>query len=250
MKIIAWNLNHRAARRTIPTWISDAIAEQRPDAVVLTEYVLGPDHVSFLERLAAAGLAYHALTPRVGHSNQVLIAAGEPLDDGDLRAPALHTDVPPNFLHVRLRASDVEVIGFRMPAFDGADRPRKRETWEWLLEVLASVRPRPAVIVGDFNTAPGDSVGDCGDCLERLVAAGWHHARPDAGYSWRPANGGAGRQIDHAFHTESLRAMRVNYSWDFQAYGEDAASGKVGRPDHAMLTVKVVAAAGPLLGTS
>ena len=33
MTIVSWNLNHRAARRPIPTWISEAIAAQAPDFV-------------------------------------------------------------------------------------------------------------------------------------------------------------------------------------------------------------------------
>jgi hypothetical protein len=51
MKLLAWNLNHRAARRRIPSWIATAINEQAPDVLVLTEYVEGPDHDSFLATL-------------------------------------------------------------------------------------------------------------------------------------------------------------------------------------------------------
>jgi hypothetical protein len=42
MKLLAWNLNHRAAPRRIPSWIAIAINEQAPDVLVLTEYVEGP----------------------------------------------------------------------------------------------------------------------------------------------------------------------------------------------------------------
>ena len=38
MKLLAWNLNHQAARRQIPSWIAAAINEQAPDILVLTEF--------------------------------------------------------------------------------------------------------------------------------------------------------------------------------------------------------------------
>jgi hypothetical protein len=53
MKLLSWNLNHRAARRRIPSWIATAIDEQAPDVLVLTEYVEGPDHDFFLATLNA-----------------------------------------------------------------------------------------------------------------------------------------------------------------------------------------------------
>jgi hypothetical protein len=52
MKLLAWNLNHRAARRQIPSWIAAAINEQAPDILVLIEY-----HDLFLDTLKARGLS-------------------------------------------------------------------------------------------------------------------------------------------------------------------------------------------------
>jgi hypothetical protein len=49
VKILTWNLNHRAARRSIPIWVSRAIVAEAPDVVVLTEYVAGADHDRFLD---------------------------------------------------------------------------------------------------------------------------------------------------------------------------------------------------------
>ena len=44
VRLLAWNVNHRMRPRHIPTWVAEIIGEQRPDIVVLTEYVEGPDH--------------------------------------------------------------------------------------------------------------------------------------------------------------------------------------------------------------
>ena len=66
MKLLAWNLNHRAARRQIPSWIAAAINEQAPDILVLTEYVEGPDHDFFLASLNANGLSEFSCSTRSG----------------------------------------------------------------------------------------------------------------------------------------------------------------------------------------
>jgi hypothetical protein len=80
MKLLAWNLNHRAARRQIPSWIAAAINEQAPDILVLTEYVEGPDHDFFLTSLNANGLSEFSCSAQPGRENQVLISFEDPLD--------------------------------------------------------------------------------------------------------------------------------------------------------------------------
>jgi hypothetical protein len=96
VRILNWNLNHRAARRPVPRWISEAIAQQHADVVVLTEYVTGPDHERFVGELAAIGLPHVAKGERIGRENEVLIAAREPLATGTIQAPAIHPSVPSN----------------------------------------------------------------------------------------------------------------------------------------------------------
>src|ERR1035437_181625 len=133
MKLLAWNLNHRAAKRRIPAWIATAIEEQAPDVIVLTEYVEGPDHASFCEALKGQGLRHFVLTSQPGGENQLLIASREPQRRFELNVPSIHRSVPPNILGVSLEDGGITVVGFRMPAFDYQDRPRKRQTWDWLL---------------------------------------------------------------------------------------------------------------------
>jgi len=82
VRILSWNLNHRAARRPVPRRISEAIARQEADVVVLTEYVIGPDHERFVGELAAIGCPHVAKTDRNGRENEVLIAAREPFARG------------------------------------------------------------------------------------------------------------------------------------------------------------------------
>ncbi len=215
MKLLAWNLNHRAARRLIPSWIATAIDEQTPDVLVLTEYVEGQDHDSFLATLNANGLCTFSCTTQPGRENQLLIASRDTQLRYELVVPDIHPSVPSNILEVSLASPGITVLGFRMPAFEPKQRALKRRTWNWLFGEADRLRAGSTLIVGDFNTAPDDSEALCGDCLEKLIQSGWQH-RPASGYSWRHPQSGTERQIDHIFLSASLVPRRVEYSWEFK----------------------------------
>jgi len=134
----------------------------------------------------------------------------------------------------------MDVIGFRMPAFAGKQRPRKRETWEWLIGALASL-DRRTVVVGDFNTQQGDARAMCGDCLERIAAFGWTVAIPLDGFSWKSPGRGSGRKLDFALVSPGLRVESVSYSWAFTGLAAEASELRTGLPDHAMLLLHVEA---------
>lgn len=237
MRLLTWNLNHRAASRRIPDWVSVAIEQQAPDAVVLTEYVQGPSHAAFCERLARIGLPHLQVSQRTEGHNQVLIASATPLQAGSIQGPALHPAVPSNVLHVHLPQHQLQLLGIRMPAFKPEDRAIKRAVWEWLNRISRTLEPGPAVVSGDLNTALGDKPSHAGDCLQVLPRAGWQHAIPETGHSWRSARYGTLRRIDHSFLAPGMPPARSRYLWDFQALAPEAPSGRVGIPDHAMLVV-------------
>jgi exonuclease III len=243
MKLLAWNLNHRAARRRLPSWIAGAIDEHSPDVLVLTEYVEGPDHDLFLTTLKANGLYNVSCTAQPGRENQLLIASRDAQRRHELLAPDIHPSVPSNVLEVCLVSLGITVLGFRMPAFDSKDHALKRRTWNWLLGEAERLRGGSGLIVGDFNTAPGDSEVKCGDCLDKLVQRGWQHVRPKSGYSWRHPRSKTGRQIDHIFLSASLAPRKVEYLWEFERLAPEGRSGKVGSPDHAMLVCEFEAIA-------
>lgn len=239
MRVLAWNLNHRAARRRVPEWIPSAIQSASADIVVLTEYVEGQDHGRFLVDLSAIGLKHVHTSGQLKGENQVLIASREAMIRGGLVAPPIYSSVPPNALHVVLRDSDVDVLGFRMPAFTGKEGRRlKRLTWEWLLEAAQTLRHGRSMIAGDFNTSPGDGASLCGDCMVQLTHMGWKHARPTSGYSFRHNESGSERAIDHAFLSPALQVLTSEFSWAFQEMAPEAKNTKVGVPDHAMLIVE------------
>lgn len=200
-----------------------------------------PDHERFLGALADGGLQHALISQRVARQNQVLIVSNETLGRGTLQAPAIHPAVPPNALEAILEPSGLHVVGFRIPAFEAADRPLKRQTWNWLLSELDRLRARPALIAGDFNTAPNDPASRCGDCFATLSQSGWRSGTPTSGYSWRHAGSGAERQIDHLFLSPAMSLVHSEYCWDFERLSAEAASKKVGLPDHAMLVAEIAA---------
>ena len=53
MRVLSWNLNHRAALRRVPSWIAKAVELQRADVAVFTEYVAGTDHDRFVGELSS-----------------------------------------------------------------------------------------------------------------------------------------------------------------------------------------------------
>lgn len=246
MKLLAWNLNHRAARRRIPAWIAAAIANEAPHVLVLTEYVEGPDHDLFLSALRGMGLLHHKLSLSEGRHNQILIASQEKLRDGELAPPPLHPAVTSNALHVRCVESGIDILGFRIPAFKPKDRQLKRQTWNWLLGAAEVLAVRKSVIAGDLNTAKGDSKAYCGDCIENLCALGWTHALPTTGYSWRHQASRKERAIDHAFLSPALSFTSTEYSWGFQKLAGPIWTGSVGQPDHAMHVTEIEQVSAPL----
>lgn len=238
MRILTWNLNHRAARRRIPGWVTAAAMESCPDVIVFTEYVVGPDHQQFVASLDAGGLGCVSVTDRPGRENQLLIATREAHTRASLADPGIHVSLPSNTLEVRLDDSGVVVLGFRMPAYSGRDVECKRRTWDWLLEEASRLVSGPAIITGDFNTAFGDSVARCGDCIEELASDGWQSDAPAGGVSWRHPRTGTGRSIDHLFASPGMRLGGSTYSWEFE-HVEGASPGAVGLPDHALLIARV-----------
>ena len=141
MRVLIWNLNHRAARRRMPEWIAAATSPWAADVVVLTEYVEGPDHDRFLRELDVQGLQHSAQTESRKGQNQVLIASRVPSRRGHLVAPTFHDSVPPNALHVVLEES-------RMAAKAQVEQSGRPGRWRCrgLLRSGSQSRHRPSLL--------------------------------------------------------------------------------------------------------
>jgi hypothetical protein len=228
MRFVTWNVGHQTRRRPLPVGLANALAELEPDVVVLTEYVSDDSHAPFLGLLKQRGLSESCRTEPVKGQNQVLIVARNPLTtDNTVRCTELSAATVPNWLHVC--ASDVDVVGFRVPMFNGIRRGRTRY-WEWLQTTLASLANRPSVLLGDFNATRSFPP------LSKIVADGWQLATPSDGWSYRGKTG-TSAAIDHGLVSRHFRVVEASY---MEKQGTVCFAGVSGAySDHAVLRFDV-----------
>ncbi len=152
MRILAWNINHRTRKMAVAAAIPAGILSLNPDAVVMTEYVEGPDHIAFCAALAAGGLSKRFNTPtQVGH-NQVLVASRSMANLGMLSPPIGLGHAVSNCIHVRLASSPLDLIGVRVPMYKSTTEIRSY--WDWFGAAIAPLFASASVIIGDLNADP------------------------------------------------------------------------------------------------
>lgn len=236
MKLITWNLNHRTRPKLIPDLVPEAIGALGPDLMVLTEYVRGPSHDSFIARLFDLGMSNVLMSPEVQGENSLLIACRRRVVPGEIIAPPIAPSVPYNFLHVELPEDDLQVIGIRVP--DYSRKPRiRRACWDWLGSVAGEVISSPTIIIGDLNSDPSYPKSHCGDRFAKLVEGGWQLALPADGASfWTPSNHAV--RLDHAFISPHNRVISTRYVADISGLVL-ANKRKPSLPDHAALEIEI-----------
>ena len=217
--------------------MTEAIVSLGPDVIVLTEYVHGPSRNVFLARLAHHGFCNWLVSEcRPTREPRADCGALRQLNPGPFGRRRSRPSVPSNALHVRSPDEGLEILGLRVP--DYSRYPKiKRACWDWIIETAASVKDRPFVIIGDFNTDPRYPPSKCGDRIRRLVDDGWHLASPPDGSSFWTLNGNAVR-IDHAFVSRLLHVEGASYVTKFDRHvfaGKE--SGALS--DHAALLVDI-----------
>lgn len=233
MRLVTWNVNHRARPRPVPGWVPEVLQALAPDVLVLTEYVPGPPNGAFRASLASLGLHYIALSPDAPGENRVLVASRSPVVEGNIRPPLIAPSVPSNFIHVRLPDQCLEVVGMRMPDYS-KQPPVRRACWDWLEQAAGTLAGRPSVILGDFNADPRYPKSRCGDRFARLEACGWQHALPGGASYWTPR--GRGVRIDHAFVSYHVSVRTACYVSKIAGLQLAHRNGP-GIPDHAALVL-------------
>jgi endonuclease/exonuclease/phosphatase family metal-dependent hydrolase len=166
-----------------------------------------------------------------------LIASRTPIELGPIEAPTIAPSVPSNALHVILPQERIEILGLRVPDYS-KQRAIKRACWNWIIETAKTVKDRPVVILGDFNTGPKYSQSSCGDCIARLILGGWQLASPTDGASYWTLKNGAPCRIDHAFVSEHFTVIDSRYVTEFEGrrfigVAQQALS------DHAILSIHI-----------
>ena len=129
MRILTWNINHRAVTKAIPAALPKGILSLNPDVVVLTEYVEGSDHSKLCDSLEAGGLPVQFRSQKVEGQNQVFVASRFVATVGLLAPPNDLYPAASNWLHVRIAGPSLEIVGMRVPCYDLANQ--RRSYWDW-----------------------------------------------------------------------------------------------------------------------
>ena len=131
-----------------------------------------------------------------------------------------------NFLHRRIPDFDLDIVGFRVPFYQGEKpvQPEKLvEYWGQFTEMALGKVSEKAVFIGDFNVGK-DTVDIPGQrALQRLVEAGYRMCAEEGG-------------LDRALLSPKLKLRSFSV---IEAVGEHMLTGKGGLSDHSMLVVDV-----------
>jgi endonuclease/exonuclease/phosphatase (EEP) superfamily protein YafD len=129
----------------------------------------------------------------------------------------------------------LEIVGLRVPF---CRRLSPRKYWESLHEIVASVRDRRILFVGDLNADPERQRGFGSRCLRELEGSGWHVPRPKGEWSFEGRTLLRSR-IDHAVLSPALgRAAEARYEADLNGV-RIAGKCKDAASDHAALVVEL-----------
>lgn len=243
IRVATWNINHRAGKgplkRAEPT--ADAIAALDADIVVLTEYVRQPKREEILPFLMDRGWKHHMVTPLDPGWNSLLIVSRLEIDKGRIEVPPIDAFAPPGALHVIVPEYEMNVLGIRIPYYSKPEyRSIRAEYWRWFMSISQNVLDEPFVIIGDMNTDPLYPPRDYGDRLFQMAQAGWLHALPEAGWSYKgnATKDGCEKRLDHAFVTQHFELTTAEY---VQRLGRHVFAGDKIRQlsDHAPLVVGI-----------
>ena len=237
MRILAWNLNHRAHQNGIPDEAVSIIKALEPDVVVVNEYLDGSKQNRFKDGLREMGLRNISVSEKIEKSNQVLIASAEPHSAGDIKPPDVGRSSATNFHHVVFQDSDLEIVGLRVPEYTKA---RKLRTyWSSLNEIIDSSLSRRIVYVGDMNCDPDRPLARGGRELGGLRKHGWNIPKPLGKWSYISRDGRRTSRNDHVVASPHMGGVQAKYVASIP--GHVAAGPKAQSPvsDHAILVVDI-----------
>lgn len=163
----------------------------------------------------------------------MVIAARTSLAQGTIEAPHFTPSTRSNFPHVRLPVYNLDVVGMRVPMFDGHPGA-SRKYWVWFETEAGTWINSRMVLLGDLNANPteGQRIGE--SHLTRLAQSGWQISNPSEPWSYAAS----GSRLDHALVSPSL----ILGASSFVAEIDGPVLADPQRPslsDHAALVVEV-----------
>jgi endonuclease/exonuclease/phosphatase family metal-dependent hydrolase len=218
MKIVTWNLNHRAGRNKVQPGdirkVAGALVSLDTDIVVLTEYVPDPTYDSqFQKDLKLSGFSEVLISdhygPEKGVHNRILIASRIPMKKGAIKAPTDIIDaVPNNIFHVTVPELNLNILGLRMPLPMKAEK--KKDWWDWVTAVAEENRNHPFIILGDFNTDVSTRGPNGGIRFTKITEDGWQRVSP-SGQSYWSQDLTTQSRLDHALFTRHFVIKTADY---------------------------------------
>jgi len=144
MKIISWNLNHRTNEKVIPINVIEFFEKYEPDLIVLNEFVDGDSRSDFKQHLNRIGYSHQLCSLKRDKQNQIFMASRQEIQVGNLPKPDFTEAATTNFLHVSIPNSNIEVVGFRAPAYKKT--LEQRAYWKQLSDIVSSANDRNIVL--------------------------------------------------------------------------------------------------------
>lgn len=214
VRVLTWNVGHRAGTYPkLPEEVVKALRLLDADVVLLNEFYDDGRHDRQLFRNRLADIGYHycdqsAAGPR---HNRVFIASRLEFQIGDISAPDGPTShAATNFLHVRLKASQIQLIGLRRPSYRGAER---LVYWNKVSEILRSSGDRALAVAGDLNENLFKKASSSATSLRFPFAEMYSVPRPEGSWSYTNPAGTAQTPIDHVLHTDRIRIHDPRYHY-------------------------------------
>lgn len=236
MLIATWNLNNRIGKVRFRPDAATAAVALGADVIFFTEYYPKDHDVRFREILAASGLTHQLVSADSGETaNRILVASRILLRLGTIKLPEFDRQFPPNLLPVTFPIEGINVLGIRVPVYEGNQRSFTKEAWTWL-ENTAAHMGDPSIILGDFNVTVASNSANAGAHFRRILQSGWIRATPAGGASYY-GHSGRRSEIDHILGSRSCIFSDARYVAEIDGHF------LAGRPsaisDHAPVVARV-----------
>lgn len=234
MRLVTWNLGHRRNGNRCPDRLAAALTALEPDIAILVDRTPGTAYERLLEALEGIGLKHQLTTAPDAHDGRVVLASRLEMVRGSLEAAA-DDQASADVLHAYAPAGTLDVVSLRVHRY--GRRPSDRAArWDRLLQAASTLKPRRAILVGDFEADPAHDEPGSPRQLRRFISDGWQHASP-AERAHYAAAGGDALRVDHAFLSPSLQ--RIDSRYALGAAGFRLAGTKDALSDQPALVVDV-----------
>ncbi len=247
MRLVTWNLNHRAGYAPFRLEAAAAASALGADVIVFTEYhpwKLNDSrrfsqelHLKFIRQLAAVGFVNCCLSRETEErANRVLVVSRLPFEEDALVLPTFDRQLPANIVAMRFPDTGLRVLGLRVPAYESKDKEMLAKSWAWLESAADQLLRSPAVILGDLNITPKATTTKVGTHFRRIIDSGWVRARPMGDFSYY-GHENKRSEIDHVLGSPGCVVSDAEYvvrAGEFELAGSAEALS-----DHAALAATI-----------